>query len=138
MQLLWALVGLEALYVHGKSELAQQVRDKAQAFLGAQEKFKKAVTKMYDFRSRFVHGDLDFPGLCLIGDARKTVERFDDELRDATAVAVAMLVGTLQEVIRRDWDGLRFDYTISNIGNTEQSPSAPGRLNERPSKHPHG
>ena len=59
---------------------------------------------VYDFRSRFVHGDLDFAGLCMIGDARDTVARFDDELRDATAVAVALLAGTLQEVIRLCWN----------------------------------
>ena len=115
MQLLWALVGLESLYVQGKSELAKQLRDKAQAFLGNQTAFKKTVNKMYDFRSRFVHGDLDFPGLFLLGDARDTVARFGDELFDAIAVAVAILAGTIQEVIRRDWDGLHFDYTVNNV-----------------------
>lgn len=117
MQLLWALVGLEAVYAQGKSQLAQQVRDKAQAFLGPQLDFKKKVNRMYNFRSRFVHGDLDFPGLSLLGDARETVARFDDELTDATAVAVALLAGTLQELIRRDWDGVCFDYAVSNTGN---------------------
>lgn len=117
MQLLWALVGLEAVYAQGKSQLAQQLRDKAQAFLGPQVAFKKNVSRMYDFRSRFVHGDLDFPGLSLLGDARETVARFDDELTDATAVAVALLAGTLQEVIRRDWDGVHFDYAVSNARN---------------------
>ena len=71
---------------------------------------------MYDFRSRFVHGDLDFPGLCLIGDVRDTVAGFDDELVDAIAVAVALLAGSIQEVIRRDWDRLQFDYTVNNVG----------------------
>jgi hypothetical protein len=115
MQLLWALVGLESLYGQGQSGLAQQLRDKAQAFLGKQVDFKKKVTDMYHFRSRFVHGDLDFPGLCLLGDARDTVARFDGDLLDAIAVAVALLAATLQEVIRRDWDGLTFDYTVNNM-----------------------
>lgn len=116
MQLLWALVGLEALYVKGKAELAQQVREKAQVLLGPQVAFKKKLTQMYDFRSRFVHGDLDFPGLCLIGDARETVGKFDNDLLDAIAVAVALLAGTIQEVIRRDWSGLRFEYTVADSG----------------------
>ena len=118
MQLFWALVGLEALYVHGKAELAQQVREKSQVLLGKQVTFKKRITQMYDFRSRFLHGDLDFPGLCLVGDARETVARFDSELLEAIAMAVAVLVGTIQEVIRRDWAGLRFDYTVADSTKT--------------------
>jgi hypothetical protein len=123
MRLLWSLVGLEALYVTGKSEIAQQVREKAQAFLGPQSAFKKKLTRMYDFRPRFVHGDLDFPDLCLFGDARDAVSRYDDELLEATAVAVAVLVGTIQEVIRRDWAGLRFQYSVSNAPNVSPGPS---------------
>lgn len=114
MQLLWALVGLESLYARSKSDLGQQLREKSQAFLGIQQDYKKVVGKMYDFRSRFVHGDLDFPGLCLAGDARDTVARYGDELFEAINVAVALLAGTLQEIIRRNWDGLQFEYTVNN------------------------
>jgi hypothetical protein len=114
LQLLWALVGLEALYVQGKAEVAQQVREKSQVLLGKQVAFKKKITQMYDFRSRFVHGDLDFPGLCLIGDARETIANFDNELLDAVGMAVAVLAGTIQEIIRRDWAGLHFDYSVAD------------------------
>jgi hypothetical protein len=114
MQLLWALVGLEALYVRGKTDLLQQVREKSQVLLGQQQAYKKKITQMYEFRSRFVHGDLDFPGLYLFGDAREVVGKYDQGLYDAIAVAVAVLVATIQEVIRRDWSGLRFDYTATD------------------------
>jgi hypothetical protein len=109
MQLLWALVGLEALYVKGKSELLQQVREKSQVLLGPQSSFKKRISQMYDFRSRFVHGDLDFPGLYLLGDARVEFAKYSNDLFAATAIATAVLAATLQAVIRRDWDGLDFE-----------------------------
>jgi Apea-like HEPN len=125
MQLLWALVGLEALYVTGKAELAQQLRERAQVLLGPQESFKKKLTRMYDFRSRFVHGKLDFPGLCLFGEAREAVARYDHELLEAIAVAVALLAGTIQEVVRRDWAGLRFGYTVADSANSAAEPIAP-------------
>jgi hypothetical protein len=114
MQLLWALVGIEALYVKGKVALIEQVKGKAQAFLGPQEAYKKKIGKMYEFRSRFVHGDLDFPGLYLLGDAREAVEKFDRDLLESIALAVAVLVATLQELIRRDWTGLDYSYKVSD------------------------
>lgn len=114
MQLLWALVGLEALYVTGKTELLQQVREKSQVLLGQQEEYKKKISQMYNFRSRFVHGDLDFPGICLFGEAREAVAKYDKELYDAIAVAVAVLAATIQEVIRRNWNGLQFRYTVDD------------------------
>ena len=114
MQLLWALVGLEALYVRGKSELLQQVRDKSQTLLGQQAAFKKRITSMYDFRSRFVHGDLDFPGLLLVGDSRDEVSRYDNDLYDAVSIATAVLVATIQEIIHRGWSGVKFDYKVED------------------------
>ena len=110
MQLLWGLVGLEALYVKGQSELTKQVQDKSQAFLGRQESFKKALSQMYDFRSRFVHGDLGFPALGLLRDARDEVARFDDDLIKATSIATAVLAATIQQLILRDWSGVDFEY----------------------------
>ena len=115
MQMLWALVGLEALYTTGKGDLLGQVREKSQVLLGQQESHKKKISRMYDFRSRFVHGALDFPPLCMVGDARQEVARFDDDLLDAIAVAVAVLAGTIQQVIRNDWSGLRFEYTVDDF-----------------------
>ncbi len=124
MQLLWALVGLEALYVKGKYELLQQVREKSQIFLGPQESFKKKITQMYDFRSRFVHGDLDFPGLCLMGDARKEFAKYGDDLFDAIAIAVAVLAATLREIIRRGWSELAYTYSVSDIPNKPNTPTS--------------
>ncbi|MCH8044274.1 MAG: hypothetical protein IID44_11205 [Planctomycetes bacterium] len=115
MQLLWALVGLEALYVEGKTELLQQVREKSQVLLGRQTEYKKSVSQMYNFRSRFVHGDLDFPGLCFIHDARDEVAKYDGDLLNAIAVAVAVLAGTLQQIIRRDWSGVKFEYRVDDL-----------------------
>lgn len=110
MQLLWALVSIEALYVRGNSELFQQVREKSQAFLGSQEAYKKTLSRMYDFRSRFIHGDLGFPSLSLLYDARDEVHRYDSELWEAVDIAVAVLAATLQEVVRRDWRDVSFTY----------------------------
>ncbi len=61
-ELFWSMVGLEALYTKGSSGIQEQVREKSQLLLGAQNSHKKEITRMYDLRSRFVHGDLNFSG----------------------------------------------------------------------------
>jgi Apea-like HEPN len=69
--LLWSLVGIEAIYVRGRQGLLEQVRDKGQIHLGKQEAYRKKISRMYDFRSRFVHGDLmvvDNVGACCAFD----------------------------------------------------------------------
>lgn len=56
--LLWALLGLEALYTRGTTELGSQLSAKTQLLLGEQQDFKKAITRMYAYRSRLTHGDV--------------------------------------------------------------------------------
>jgi hypothetical protein len=112
--LFWSLVGIEALYVEGKNSIMEQVRDKARALLGEPQEFKRALTRMYDLRSRFVHGALDFPGAYLLNDATDEVARYDRDVFEAEGVAPSLLVATIQTLILRDWGGLRFGITISN------------------------
>lgn len=114
-QLFWAIVGIEALYVQGKEGLLEQVREKTQVLLGEQTTFKKKISQMYNFRSGFVHGSLDFPGVCLPPDIRPEVEKHDDLSMEATYLAVAILLSTLQELIVRNWKGLKFSYVVSDI-----------------------
>lgn len=117
MQLLWALIGIEALYVKGKASIMEQVREKIQVLLGKQETHKRKIAEMYEFRSRFMHGDLDFPGLCLIHDASPEFERYTKNQMETVDIAIAILVATLQEIIIRNWNGLEFSYTASNVSN---------------------
>jgi len=104
--LMWAMVGIEALYTSQGSGLLQQVRERTRAFLGFSPRADKLVSSMYALRSRFVHGDLDFPGPYGVGVHAPFKSR--TELRDATELALALLLASIQELIRRDWLALRF------------------------------
>jgi hypothetical protein len=108
--LLWALVGIEALYTKGEESLTAQAREKIEAFLGPQTSHKKKFRQMYNFRSRFVHGDLDFPGRSSVGTAD-----YLSDVSDAISLAVAILTATIQELVRRDWKGLSFSYTVGDL-----------------------
>lgn len=113
--LFWAIMGIEALYVRGREPKMEQVRERTQVLLGEQTSFKKKISEMYNFRSSFIHGDLDFPGLHLLHDATPKVESHDTALNEATSLAIAVLAATLQVLISRDWKGLRFSYTVANV-----------------------
>jgi hypothetical protein len=116
MQIVWALIGIEALYVKGKNSIMEQVREKIQVFLGQQQSHKKTIVEMYEFRSRFLHGDLDFPPLFLVGDARDCVEKHYDNESRAVEISIAILIATLQQMIIKDWTSLDFAYTAIKPG----------------------
>jgi len=113
--LFWAIMGIEALYVRGREPKMEQVRERTQVLLGEQTSFKKKISEMYNFRSSFIHGDLDFPGRHLLHDAAPEVESHDTALNEATSLAIAVLTATIQVLISKNWDGLRFSYTVANM-----------------------
>ena len=113
--LFWSLVGIEALYAESNTGIMGQVRDKSAVLLGEQKDSKKKFSQMYNFRSRFIHGDLGFPARYASMDVfGEDSARFTHEFRESTWMAQSILIATLQELIDRDWHGLDFRYTVSN------------------------
>lgn len=113
--LFWAIMGIEALYVKGREPKMEQVRERTQVLLGEQMSFKKKISEMYNFRSSFIHGDLNFPGRHIFQDGLPQVESHDTLLNDSSSLAIAVLSATLQVLIARNWEGLKFSYTVANI-----------------------
>lgn len=104
--IVWGMVGLESLFTSGSGATSQQLRSGIRALLGEPESFKKQVSAMYDFRSRFLHGDVDFP-------SRIAGSQWDDDyykrLLTASNTATAVLVSALQELVGRRWRSLDFE-----------------------------
>jgi hypothetical protein len=71
--------------------------------LGENTKFKKEFNKLYEFRSRFIHGDLDFPGRYTLGDANPELEKYELAQEKTVSFAVAILIASFQEIIRGTW-----------------------------------
>jgi len=109
MRLVWAMVGLEALYVKGKVSITEQVKEKIQTLLGKVETHKKKINEMYEHRSRFIHGDIDIPGIHCFDNSD-----FEDKQCKTADLAIAILIATLQEIIIKDWSSLEFSYSISD------------------------
>jgi hypothetical protein len=110
--LLWALLGLEALYTKGTSELGSQLAAKSQLLLGEQHDFKKAITRMYDYRSRLTHGDLPVPMHYCEYEGLAEYESFLTEVEQQNYVAASVLASSLQALVERDATELNFEWNI--------------------------
>jgi hypothetical protein len=108
-ELLYSLVGIEALYAKKREGIAEQIVEKTQIFLGPFDGMKKRLKSMYNFRSRFVHGDLNFPSRFVgIGASKK----YDLDLEKETNLAQAILLATLQRMAENHWTDIEFVYTL--------------------------
>lgn len=111
-KLFWTMVGIEAIYVKGKEGIAQQIKEKGQLFLGEIGEFKKRLTKMYDYRSSFIHGSKNFPSFFHVDDAIDSYENFSTELFEVLFTAESMLIATIQKIAKENKQGLNFKYVI--------------------------
>lgn len=99
-ELFWTLLGIEAIYVQDKENILQQVNENSELFLGKRIEFKKAFKELYDYRSRFVHGDLNINNKFLLKDG--TTEFLDGiyKFYEKQGYAGAILLATFQKLIR--------------------------------------
>jgi hypothetical protein len=112
VDLMWAIIGLEALYGRGTSDLTYQLVEKAGVLLGQSTGFKKSVKQMYGFRSLFIHGKAAFPSALFTSDAMPDYERHLNEATDAFYLAAAVLVASLQQIAKRNWKNLSFSFVV--------------------------
>lgn len=112
LDIVWALMGLEAVYCDGNSGVMNQLFEKCQVLLGPVEKDKKLVRDMYNLRSRVVHGDLDFPVCYSYYDSHPQYDKFHQGTYLAALLAQAMLVATIQQLVERNLLEVRFKFAL--------------------------
>ena len=106
------MVGIEALYTKGKEGISKQIKEKGQIYLGEITEFKKRLSKMYEFRSAFIHGSKNFPSYFHIHDAIETYEKFNDEFFEILLTAESMLIATIQKMAQENRGDLEFKYVL--------------------------
>lgn len=112
VDLMWAMIGLEALYGRGTSDLTYQLVEKVGVLLGRSAGFEKSVKEMYRFRSLFVHGKAPFPAAFFTSDGMPEYERHSNEASDASFLASAVLIASLQQIAKRKWKNLSFSFVV--------------------------
>lgn len=124
LNLAWVLLGLEALYCTGNIGLREQLVAKSELVLGPRVENKKAFGAMYDFRSRLLHGDMDLPLRYSTFNAVPDFERHFDDLGDYEGLGLAVLISTLQVLIKNGWRGLTFQYGVNGLPVLPAQPAA--------------
>ncbi|GAB6098089.1 hypothetical protein JCM14469_43450 [Desulfatiferula olefinivorans] len=112
LDVVWALIGLEAIYGNGNVGLKNQIIEKSQVFLGKPEKFKKLLSQAYDLRSRVIHGDVDIPFKYSNSDTAIKHKGSSTDLGEARLITLAVLLSTVQKLILEDRNELSFKYQI--------------------------
>jgi len=110
--LFWSMQGLEAFYCRGTGDLRKQLSDKSKIFLGEWSDKKNIVGRLYDLRSKFIHGDYNLE--------RKDNDLFIDEQYDklvgfdtSTNLAIKMLIATLQKCVKDKIINAEFEYKLN-------------------------
>lgn len=109
-QIFYATMALEAVYARGTSEgIARQIIEKVKLFLDTEVNEKK-LKRLYDIRSRYIHGDIDIQLSFLNYDA--VSENSLDELYELFLYANEILYITAKRIIEEDIATIDFDYNL--------------------------
>lgn len=111
--LYWSIVGIEILYCESNGALAEQINSKVPILLGELKEFKNKLKKMYNFRSRLIHGDINIPPQYLVEPDEENFKiTFEDDLFNSTVLAVSILTATLQTMVIKNRGFIRFKYEL--------------------------
>jgi len=109
--LLWAMSGIESLYTEGDLGIGYQIERKAKLFLGEPLENKKILKKLYDFRSRFLHGSMSIP-INLGWLFQDDEEKYYNEFYEMDCLASKLLITTIQKIIKSDLKTFKFDFIL--------------------------
>lgn len=110
--IVWAMLGIEALYNNDKDlGIISQIDKKAKIFLGEPTENKSIIKKLYKFRSNFLHGSMSFPinGGSLSNESQN---KYDDEFFSKEFDAYRLLTSSLQTIIENDMDYFEFELKL--------------------------
>lgn len=114
IDLFYSLIGLEALYVSGKENIQKQVDLKSQLLLGPRTVFKKKFSELYDFRSRYIHGDLNFTNKFCVGDHIDDAYVHKENSFDHSSLGILILLSSIQKHLELKKSEIEFEFRIKD------------------------
>lgn len=103
--LFWNMVGIEALLAKGNKDIQSQIKEKSILILGEQTEFKKKITNLYSYRSKFVHGELNFPAKFSSDE-----NFFNEEYWEYSSFSTAIHLALLRHLIKSKKTEFTFEY----------------------------
>lgn len=105
--LFWTMLGIEALLAQGNANIINQIKIKTSLILDEPKEFKKRLDKLYNYRSRFVHGDIDFPT-----KFSSDYENFESEYYEYLHFATSILLALIRTLIIQNKSEFNFEYRL--------------------------
>jgi hypothetical protein len=116
--LIWLSQAMEALFNTPQVGIANTLKERAFLVLGEPHenlnKVKKDINAFYNYRSRYVHGEILLPNpiaISLVED--EELNKFHNELYQHLELAMILIVASLQKLIMEDSSGFDFSETMS-------------------------
>jgi len=109
--LFWAMSGIEALYAEGGIGIGYQIDMKSKLFLGEPNENKNILKKLYNFRSKFIHGSMNIP-ISNGWFSDDSQDEYDIEFYDMECLATRLLTATLQMIIKKDMRKFEFEFKL--------------------------
>jgi Apea-like HEPN len=128
--LIWLCSALEALYDVPAETIGRTLRNRIFLLLGRPASHTVAarqIAKLYDLRSKFAHGSFEVvhPLANDLLDCR--VLRIHEAILPIFSLGYALVLSTLQHMIRNGWRALRFDETLlgerATSGSVDSAPN---------------
>ena len=111
--LFWSMQGLESFYCRGNGDLRRQLSEKSRLFLGQWVGLKKNIVgSLYDFRSKFVHGDFNLERWNNDLEPEKEDLKGQEASQSAMLLATRMLLSTLQRCAEECITNVEFEYSL--------------------------
>jgi hypothetical protein len=113
--LIWLCSALEALYDVPAETIGRTLRNRVFLLLGRPASHKVAarqIAKLYDLRSKFAHGSFEVVHPLANDILDCSVDKIHTAIIPIFAFGYALVLSTLQHMIRNGWRALRFDETL--------------------------
>lgn len=105
--LFWIMLGIESLLVEGNQNITSQFREKSSIILGEPKEYKRKLNKLYEYRSKLIHGSFDiFPRYF------SDYKTFEVEYSDYLDFAVSILLALMRELIENQKNKFEFELKL--------------------------
>jgi hypothetical protein len=104
--LFWCMLGIESLYAVGSNNILNQIHTKVYLILGEPAQFQKKLKRLYEYRSRLVHGDLNLSAKFHMDFSEPSFE-----YNDYVGFSASILITSIKRLIGKNLSTYEFQYS---------------------------
>lgn len=116
-EVVWLAQALETLFDTPQAGISKVLRERIFLVLGEpsenSKKIKKAINAFYDYRSRYVHGEIPIPNPMSLRLSDSSLDDFINELMEHVDLAILLVVAALQKLIIQGGSNFEFSEAVS-------------------------